>query len=222
MVKSKNINTPEFWDKQFEEEFEVVFCRKDGYYRWRDEQFAHVANAVPTISGIKILDYGCGLGHFCRYLESRFVFSIVAGTDFSPKAIELAKVIAPGLYFFISPSKKIDVIDNSFGFISCIELIEHIEKPEELLKEFVRVIKKNGVVAITTPIFNPDKGLKSEDHVEEYTPITLKILCEKYFENVDISIPFYKLNPTTRVAIETEWQMAICKKPKKNAKQIKD
>ena len=214
----KNINTPEFWNKQFENEYEVALAKKSGYYRWRDEQFAHVGNAVPTVRGIKILDYGCGLGHFCRYLESRFLFAEIAGTDFSPKAIELAKKIAPGLFLFVSPSKKIDVIDDSFGFISSLELIEHLDKPEELLKEFVRVIEKDGVVAITTPIFNSKKGMKSDDHVQEYTPITLKTLCEEYFNSVEISIPFYKLNPASKIAIETEWQMAICKKPKKNAK----
>ncbi len=218
MTKNKNINTSKFWDKQFEDEFDIVFAKKSGYYRWRDEQFAHIGNAVPAIPGIKLLDYGCGLGHFCRYLESRYIFAEVAGTDFSPKAIELAQKIAPGLFLFVSNSKQVDTKDESFGFISCIELIEHLKKPEDLLKEFARVIEKKGVVALTTPIFNPEKGVKSHDHVQEYTPITLKALCEKYFDDVDISIPFYKYNPTTRVAIQTEWQMAICRKPKKNAK----
>jgi SAM-dependent methyltransferase len=46
---------------------------------------------------------------------------------------------------------KIPFRSNSFGLVVASELIEHVESPEELIKEIIRVLAPDGVAVITTP-----------------------------------------------------------------------
>lgn len=62
----------------------------------------------------------------------------------------------------VAKDKKIDVIcasaikipvkDERFDFITCIDLIEHIDEDYKLVKELARVLKKGGRLILTTPI----------------------------------------------------------------------
>jgi 2-polyprenyl-3-methyl-5-hydroxy-6-metoxy-1,4-benzoquinol methylase len=41
--------------------------------------------------------------------------------------------------------------NKTFHYVTCIEGIEHIENPHHLIREFSRIIKKDGFLVITTP-----------------------------------------------------------------------
>ena len=80
--------------------------------------------------------------------------------------------------------------DNFFDFIICSEVIEHVSRPDLVVSEFNRVLKKNGRVLITTPnILNPMEIvhnlkhylmwiIKKEPitHIQHFTFINLKKL----------------------------------------------
>ena len=75
------------------------------------------------------------------------------------------------------------VIDGIFAG----ELIEHLENPGLFLSECKRVLKRNGVIIITTP--NPfsfeKRGLFHKDHVMCFTLYHLENLVKRYFRIVD-------------------------------------
>jgi len=48
-------------------------------------------------------------------------------------------------------NRQLPYKDRSFDYIICIEGIEHIENPYHLVREFSRLIKKEGTLVITTP-----------------------------------------------------------------------
>jgi len=60
--------------------------------------------------------------------------------------------------------KKFDVTerypfkDNSFDFIFCCSLIEHVEKPEKMLSEIKRVLKPSGYLYLSFPPFYTPLG----------------------------------------------------------------
>lgn len=94
----------------------------------------------------------------------------------------------------IIKSEGIDVVcdacslpfpDESFGFILCRELIEHVPDDDTLLNEIYRVLKPGGWLYITTPnAFNvvPD-GIY---HLRGYSPISFLQLIERFhFEIVE-------------------------------------
>lgn len=51
----------------------------------------------------------------------------------------------------VSDILSIPVKDSSFDAIMCVEVFEHIPKPVEALKEFSRILKKNGHLILTAP-----------------------------------------------------------------------
>lgn len=48
-------------------------------------------------------------------------------------------------------NKPLPFKDGSFDYITCVAGIEHLENPHHLIKEFSRLIKKEGYLVITTP-----------------------------------------------------------------------
>ena len=103
------------------------------------------------LSGIKILDIGCGGGLLSEPMSR--LGAEVFGMDASERNIEVAKIHAKksGLkikYLCSSPEKfktnlKFDVILN-------MEIIEHVEDVEFFLKSCSRLLKKNGIMFVAT------------------------------------------------------------------------
>ena len=103
------------------------------------------------LSGVKILDIGCGGGLLCE-LMSR-LGADVFGMDASEKNIEVAKIHAKKSslnieYFCSSPEKfKSDV---KFDVILNMEIIEHVEDVDLFLKSCAKLLKKNGIMFVAT------------------------------------------------------------------------
>ena len=103
------------------------------------------------LSGIKILDIGCGGGLLSEPMSR--LGAEVFGMDASEKNIEVAKIHAKksGLnikYFCSSPERfetnlKFDVILN-------MEIIEHVEDVGFFLKSSSRLLRKNGIMFVAT------------------------------------------------------------------------
>ncbi len=95
----------------------------------------------------KVLDYGCGDGTVTEILSKE---NTAIGVDISKMAIEICR--KKGLDCRqIDVGKKLDFAGNYFDRIFCLETIEHVFDTEALLKEFRRLLKKNGTLIVTTP-----------------------------------------------------------------------
>ena len=103
------------------------------------------------LSGIKILDIGCGGGLLSEPMSR--LGADVFGMDASEKNIEVAKIHAKknGLnieYFCTSPEKfqsslKFDVILN-------MEIIEHVDDVDFFLESCSKLLKKDGIMFVAT------------------------------------------------------------------------
>ena len=103
------------------------------------------------LSGLNILDIGCGGGLVCEPL-SRLGAS-VTGIDASYKNIEVAKIHAKKSdlkikYLSTSPEKK--DINEKFDVILNLEVVEHVENLDLFLKSSDNLLKKKGIMFIAT------------------------------------------------------------------------
>lgn len=87
---------------------------------------------------IKILDIGAGETPYKQYFNKCKYFS--QDVINNPK-----KTID-----YICDSKNIPVKDNSFDFILCTQVLEHVKEPHLVIKEMFRILKKGGKVFLTT------------------------------------------------------------------------
>jgi SAM-dependent methyltransferase len=56
-----------------------------------------VLASVAPLEGRRVLDVGCGLGHFADFLKARYSELTYVGVDLSPRMIELGRELHPGL-----------------------------------------------------------------------------------------------------------------------------
>jgi ubiquinone/menaquinone biosynthesis C-methylase UbiE len=104
------------------------------------------------------LDIGSGSGALVKLIKQvapNFSSNCVDYTDklIDDKSIPLAVI---DLNF-----EKLPYNDNSFNFVSCTEVIEHLENYRLIIREAYRVTKPNGLVVFTTPnILNLNSRLR--------------------------------------------------------------
>lgn len=104
-----------------------------------------------TKDNINILDVGCGNGLFGSYFCD--VASSITGVDASEHALQCAKDRGYQNTYKISDfcTDSLDFPDNSFDFIMCKDVLEHLLDPLHLLLEMKRVLKKGGYLFINVP-----------------------------------------------------------------------
>ena len=103
------------------------------------------------LSGVKILDIGCGGGLLCEPMSR--LGAEVFGMDASEKNVEVAKIHAKksnlNIKYFCSSPEKFKS-DLKFDVILNMEIIEHVEDVDFFLKSCSKFLKKNGVMFVAT------------------------------------------------------------------------
>ena len=107
---------------------------------------------------IKILDIGCGGGLLCEPLTR--LGAEMTGIDASDKNIEVAKLHSKEMglninYIQCAPEKL--NFENEFDVILNMEVVEHVADVDFFVKNCSKLIKKNGIMFVSTI----NKNLKS-------------------------------------------------------------
>lgn len=102
-------------------------------------------NTAKSFNNPKILDAGAGHGAL-----SKTIFE--AGYN-----VEACDLFPEIFYFDKVPFKKADITsslpyeDNTFDIIIAVEVMEHIHDHEQFFKECFRILKKGGILLLSTP-----------------------------------------------------------------------
>lgn len=108
---------------------------------------AFCAYAKP---GMRVLDAGCGAARGCSR-ESPWKEMFIVGIDKDP-AVTKNPFCNEKLVCDIS---TLPFDDNSFDLIHCRWVLEHLEEPLKVFREFMRVLKPEGrLLALTPNIFH--------------------------------------------------------------------
>ncbi len=107
-----------------------------------------------------ILDFGCGSGEILSEIAKLNPEAKIIGVDISTIALGQAKKrILRGIFKQIIESKKMSVESGSIDFILANDVIEHVYDTEWMFNEFSRVLKKSGLILISTPYCGLIKNL---------------------------------------------------------------
>jgi len=98
-----------------------------------------------------VLDVGCGNGVISRSLgEAGYN---VYGIDVSEKAIERAKELNtfPNVRFAVVSAEQLIAEEKKYDAIICSEVLEHLNKPGDLLNTLSQSLTNTGVLIVTVP-----------------------------------------------------------------------
>ena len=152
-----------------------------------------ITSLVHRNEDLRILDLGCGDGlhsHFLAHHGHK-----VVGVDNSHEGIQWAiKKTAEHSYpvsppsFQIASCYKLPFHDESFDCVFCLDLVEHLVNPIQMLREARRVLMQNGVLFLTTPrkVFHDIH--ERAYHVVEYEPYELESMVRYVFGNCQINL----------------------------------
>lgn len=113
----------------------------------------------------KILDVGCGIGYLLSAVSrGRRTY----GMDMSPDALKLAMRWTGGEGFCLADAQCIPYMSDSFDYVVCMEVLEHIEE-DKAARECLRVLKPGGIALITVPNGKGIYGKSHPSHIRVFT-----------------------------------------------------
>jgi len=108
-------------------------------------------NKLRPLSGINILDIGCGGGLLSEPMSR--MGANVTGIDASDKNIKIAKLHSKKnklkINYLCSSPEKLK-IEKKFDVILNMEIVEHVEDIDFFLKSCSKLLKKNGLMFVAT------------------------------------------------------------------------
>ncbi len=108
-------------------------------------------NKFRPLSGINILDIGCGGGLLSEPMSK--MGANVTGIDASDKNIKIAKLHSKKnklkINYLCSSPEKLK-ITKKFDVILNMEIVEHVENIDFFLKSCSKLLKKNGLMFVAT------------------------------------------------------------------------
>ena len=134
-----------------------------------------------------VLDYGCGLGFFLKYVSKKTNIVGCDINDFFAANCNKNKLNAK----FIEKGDILPFKNSYFDSVFMDNVLEHIEDPSTTIIEIYNKLKNNGLLVIGVP---GKKGFESDDdHKIYYDVHRLKDMLENYkFEFINAYyLPFF-------------------------------
>jgi ubiquinone/menaquinone biosynthesis C-methylase UbiE len=131
-----------------------------------------VSKLLGDLQGKVVLDAGCGNGYLARRMAK--TAKKVVAVDFTEGLIERAKERSVGITnieYHVENIEELSLSDHSFDVVLSNMVLMDLERLDKAVKEFSRVVKKDGLIIISTqhPCFenaHKDYPLRNEKQEE--------------------------------------------------------
>lgn len=129
-----------------------------------EESAAILMNVATLLQGLRlaqgheVLEFGAGTGWLSRFLTQ--LGCSVTLLDVSPTALKIAQELyarqppigeRPAPRYLVFDGRRIDVPDASVDRVICFDAFHHSVNPDEMLREFARILRPGGIAAFAEP-----------------------------------------------------------------------
>lgn len=121
-------------------------------YQWHTHAFhERVVEWVQRAAPASILDAGCGEGFGTGFIAERMPTARIEGIDVSAGAIAYAEQhFGERVSYRVGSVYELPYEDDSFDLVLCSEVLEHLDRPEDAVREITRVARRH--VLLTVPL----------------------------------------------------------------------
>lgn len=151
-MNTQNLNTPEYWNGVYQNEWESGKAQSPNY----DRDYGPIHDAILGLipPGSSVLDIGCGPGLLCRKVRQRIESAQVTGVDFSHYAISRNQQRDAGLgitYRCVDIRTSLKSAGGPFDVVTMCEVLEHLDSPEAVVADAMSLLRPGGSFILTCP-----------------------------------------------------------------------
>ena len=121
-------------------------------HSWRTVDNSAAYLAPHLREGAKVLDVGSGPGTISVDLARRVRPGTVIGVDASSEVVDRANGLArsegvPNVEFRVGDAYALDFDDDTFDVVHAHQVLQHLARPVDAMREWRRVLKPGGLIA---------------------------------------------------------------------------
>lgn len=174
------------------------------------------------VKGNTVLDVGCSQG-ICELLLGRQGFH-VTGIDVAEESIEYARKmvdkepfhVKQRIQFFCADFLKDVQLTETYDTLLLTEILEHLEKPEEMIAKAVEVLADDGLLIVTVPFgINDFPDHKQTFYMADIVAILSKYVSIEHTEFMEGWIGFLGRKTATPIAAAT-YDSALIRREEEN------
>lgn len=171
------LNAPQEYERIFEE-------RKDrpqiiDISRWKE--------LFKYYKGGTLLDIGCLDSLIPYWAKQKYPKDEIWGLDQAKKVVEEMSKTFPEINYTHGDVYQTLFPDNYFDYVVAGELIEHLERPKDFIKEVFRILKPGGKLALSTPKEETEAGeVDQYRHLWSFSASDIRDLCRFYMKGAKI------------------------------------
>ena len=123
---------------------------EDLYTRPAEKNYKKLLSLIKSPKKLKIIDVGCGPGKNTVKLKEVCPNSVIYGIDFNKEELKKCKELGIITKKVNLENEKFPFKNNFFDVVLSNMVIEHIDNLDTFISEQRRVLKKNGLLIIST------------------------------------------------------------------------
>lgn len=191
LIAQSNKNGPEAYDAIFEERARVGPNWQD-MRRWKSltKYFPHRG---------RIVDLGCLDSRIPDILFDEYSGSVPGeylGVDYAKESVRLMTsrwlfyTWCQNIKFVVGDVYKTGLRDACFNYAVLGEVLEHLEKPKDAVREAFRILRPGGILAISVPLeeVNEPGACDAERHLWSFSERDIMELVQPYAGKIETKI----------------------------------
>lgn len=128
-----------------------------------------------------ILDIGCGFGEFAVAFADE---PIEMGVDICAKDLYAASKTKKYKNLTLADARSLPFSDNSYGSIFSISTLEHIDNPDNALKEAFRILRPGGILFLTLETDEVDSATFYRPFFQKIGSTAISSLATKVYNSL--------------------------------------
>lgn len=177
------LNNSRYFDKLHAAWGHERFLPLSPFYSTRKRLIMQMLEEIDSLN-LNVLDIGCGVGDLLSALRAKG-FSC-HGVDLSIFALRAARSRVKDADLIQADARFLPYRSSSYDAVLCSEVLEHVQRDDQVVEEIHRILAENGVSIVTVP--QGEQYWTEEDREDGHLRRYSKMYLVRMFEPMSFRI----------------------------------